>query len=344
VRPGARPGPADAAAHQLSRLFLRRRRVRPQTAGADWSRAADWGWRQNILGIGVATKRVQGEPAGQDEVCLTFFVRRKLANRHLTPRERIPRRLRLEALGTTITTDIVPVGGGLTAHSGAVVRPLRAGAEMAHVRGLPGTLGLLVRRRGETPVLGLSCSHVVACSGHNGAASGDPIEQPFSPGSDAGEVVGSLEDFNTLGSVNTEDVGLLKVTTGWEEGFVQGRAEPTDLVSWAADEFPPDTQTALVGATASTPRQGFVLARKTSFVLTGVPFLPGGEALFEGVVVYQTPCNGGDSGAAVLLGGQRTVLGLHLGGSRDDEIGVFQPIGPIFRRHRLELMSGKGVD
>jgi len=51
-----------------------------------------------------------------------------------------------------------------------------------------------------------------------------------------------------------------------------------------------------------------------------------------------------DSGAAVLLGGQRTVLGLHLGGSRDDEIGVFQPIGPIFRRHGLELMSGKGVD
>src|SRR5262249_20362104 len=120
-------------------------------------------------------------------------------------------------------------------------------------------------------------------------------------------------------------------------------AQPTDFVPWAAEDFPPDTPTTLLGATSPTPRQGAVLARKSSWVVDGIPFVSGGEAVFEGVVAYQTACQPGDSGGAGLMGGRRAVLGIHRAGSREAGVGLFQPIGPILGRHGLELVPASST-
>jgi hypothetical protein len=290
------------------------------------------------VGVGVARKVVDGE-AVAGPLVVTFFVRRKIARRYLAPRERIPARLWLEAVGRRVETDVVAVGDAPRAQAGSRVRPLRAGAEVSHVRGLPGTLALLVRRKDDPggAVLGLSCSHVVACSGV-GVQAGDPVEQPFAEGDAPGEVVGILEGFTRLRAYNVEDVGLFRVEVDWAAGFVQGRAQPTAAASWRAEDFPPDTPTALLGSTSASPRPGSVLARTTTWTVTGLPFFRG-DAVFEGVVAYRTACRAGDSGGAVLLGGRRTVIGMHLAGIPELELGLLQPIAPILARHGLTLVD-----
>ena len=53
-----------------------------------------WGWRENILGIGVSEKRVRNSRV-QGKLCVTFFVRRKLGAGRLLSSELIPEVVRL---------------------------------------------------------------------------------------------------------------------------------------------------------------------------------------------------------------------------------------------------------
>ena len=135
--------------------------------GAD--RAADrlqshrWGWRSNLIGVGVARKVADGK-AG-DPLCITFYVRRKSPKSRLHPKQIVPAQLRLRALGRTVLTDLVEVPGTLICHApDDRVRPLQPGVEVSHVSGPGlGSLCAIVQRGGK--VFGLGCSHVLARCG-----------------------------------------------------------------------------------------------------------------------------------------------------------------------------------
>ena len=92
--------------------------------------------------------------------------------------------------------------------------------------------------------------------------------------------------------------------------------------------------TLLLGA-VNTRAAGSIAAAHSTWTIDELPGV--GRAQFTELVPYRTECDHGDSGAAVVDPDSGEVLGLHLGGSSQDDFGLFQPIGPIFERHGLSL-------
>lgn len=263
---------------------------------------------------------------------MTFFVKRKLAPSRLLRSERIPKELRLQANpGVPITTDVVEVGDGFTLHSSdGVVDPLQPGAPLGHFRGIEGTLGVFVQKRGSADRFLLSCSHVLALSGAGRV--GDPIEQPLVVNEDLDHVVGPLSSGFTVldaNAINSEDFALARVdvsilTTPLGAAIAPARVSPLD-----ASQFEQGTLTVLRGA-ASNGAVGSVRSSASTFVLGGFTF--------AGLVLYRSTCHAGDSGAAVVSGDdESTLLGIHVGGNTQQRMGLFQPAGPLFARHGLTL-------
>ncbi len=315
---------AGAARRKFSRSAVRDRR-----------RSSLWGWHENVIGIGVSWKRVNGVYV-RNELCVTFFVLRKEPNKRLLVRQRIPSRLEIESASATVTTDVVVLPGRCIAHA-PKIRPLKSRAEVGHTRGGLGTLGLIVRKIGSTTPLALSCSHVIARSGAL-ADFGKSIEQPAG---EAGETVGTLtDDVSTLrsGTLATFDVALARLNTPAASGIVGSTVVPRILSTKTAKEFTVGEKTVLFGS-VSGEVNGTVAAFQSTFDIAEMPFVTG-HVEFSGLVAYETRSAKGDSGGVVLSGQpgeESTVLGIHTAGRSDGKMGLFQPIGPIISKFGLEL-------
>lgn len=296
-----------------------------------------WGWRENIVGLGVGVKRTGGKQVKGQE-CVTLFVRRKLPKSRLLEHEHIPEWLQLESGRGGVLTDVIPLGSRPVAHADRI-RPLQPGVEIGHSRGGRGTLGPIVRRIGRDEKLALSCSHVLALAGRLFDGILD-IEQPVTDGSDnTNDLVGTLLDgFSVLKSgpsaSNRDDVAIATLTAAADSLLLVTGQAP--LTASTLTHFPVGTRTRLHGAvTENAP--GRVLAHGATFTIGEMPFV-NGEVPFTGLIAYETRCARGDSGAAVMEDGTQEVLGIHTAGIAEERFGLFQPIGPIFERLGLELV------
>jgi hypothetical protein len=326
------------AVKALTRLHYagaHRRKV-SRDAARDRRRSEGWGWHENVIGIGMSWKCVNGQMLA-DDCCLTFYVLRKEPKRRLLPKQRIPSTLELDSASASITTDVVALPGRCVAH-GVRVRPLRSRAEVGHLRGGLGTLGLVVRKIGTTSPLALSCSHVIARSG-DVAGFGRSVEQPAGA---SGETVGTLtDDFSKLRSdtLATFDVALATLSAPVATGIVGSAVVPRTFSTMAAGDFVPRRRTVLFGAT-SGPVPGKIAASPATFDIAEMPFVTG-HVEFSGLVAYETRSAKGDSGGLVMSGepGEESmVLGIHTAGRSDGQMGLFQPIGPIMKKFGLELV------
>jgi hypothetical protein len=329
------------AVQALSRMQMLPWRRRSGKNAAAWrrdrQRIGNWGWRDNIVGLGVGVKQVDGKRTKGPE-CVTLFVRQKFPASRLSTRERIPEWLELDCGDGRVLTDVIPIGSRPVAHA-TRIRPVRPGAEIGHSRGGRGTLGPIVRRVGRNEKLALSCSHVLALSGRLFEGILD-IEQPVTDGSDnTDDLVGKLLDgFSVLRSgpsaTNRDDVAMATLTVTAAPALLATGVAP--LTASSLSRFPVGTRTRLQGAvTQDAP--GRVLAHGATFTIGEMPFV-NGEVPFTGLIAYETRCARGDSGAAVMQDGTREVLGLHTAGIAEERFGLFQPIGPILQRLGLELV------
>jgi hypothetical protein len=314
-----------------------RRRQAKKAPARDARTSRHWGWHENVVGIGVSWKQVNGK-RHRDVPCVTFFVLRKEPKRRLLPRERIPECLELEGLDNGVLTDIVEMPGRFVAHAPRV-RPIKPRSEVGHIRGGRGTLGPLVRKEGGTSVLALSCSHVLARSG-NVADFGKQIEQPV--GDEVTDVVGTLTDFSVIrsGVIVTADVALAILSVPTNPAVIGSGIVPDAFSMKKAAEFDEGTRTVLLGQVTNGAR-GEVVAFASTWDIDEMPFV-NGLVQFSGLVAYRTRCAKGDSGGLVMsgkAGEESTILGLHTAGRSDGQMGLFQPIGPIMSRFKLRLVT-----
>lgn len=335
--------PEQAAIDLLTTLHFARppKRVkRSRNRQRDHRATRAWGWYENILGIGVGEKQVKGQRiVGRASV--TFFVRRKLAGSRLLDEEKIPETLLLESIGQQVTTDLIRVVSAPMAHAspGARIRPIQPGIGIGHWRGVCGSLGLLVRKKGNSDPLALGCSHILARSGD--ASTGDPIEQPFTGAPDtASDRIGALSgDFSSISgasTVNTEDMALATIDVSWIPQMVDTGIMIDSYSPLGAPNFQVGTPTVRNGV-GTQSQTGQVSTYRSTWTINDFPFV--GTATFAGLVSYTTVCGLGDSGAAVLMDGTTQVLGIHIAGSSESGLGLFYPIGPILEGHDLELVT-----
>jgi hypothetical protein len=315
-----------------------RRRLR-RDAARDRASSNQWGWHENIIGVGVSWKRANGRRHPRAP-CITFYVLRKEPRRRLLPRERIPERLDFESVDAGVQTDVVEVPGHFVAHASRV-RPVRPGAEVGHVRGGRGTLGPIVQKVGGSTVLALSCSHVLARSG-NIEDVGRKIEQPVSE--NVADAVGTLTEFTVIraGSLVTADVALAALSVPAASRVLGSTVIPATFSPREAKDFGAiaGAKTVLFGS-VTRGAQGDIEAFEATLTIDEMPFVNGPVQLSR-VVTYNTSCAKGDSGGLVMSGqaGEKSmILGIHTAGRSDGQMGVFQPIGPIMSRFNLALVT-----
>ena len=325
------------AVRLLSALHLARRRPPRKLGDArrrDRRVTARWGWSSHIRGIGAGFKRVRGTP-DLATPCLTIYVRRKLPLDRVPANERVPPRLHLATLGREIVTDIIEVRHPIVAHAAPGIQP---GMEVAHEYGDPGTLALLVRKGRAAAVRAASCSHVLARSGVQ-AAEGDLVEHPpmYSGDHRANEFGRLTDTFTRLDTAGTcsEDFALATIDVPYL-AMLATNQRVIDTVADSSAGFSPDLPTRLQGV-RDPDVSGHVLNPSWTGIVDDVPFV--GGVHFRGLVPYSTACRPGDSGAAVLEQGTNTVLGLHVGGSTQDDFGLFMPLWPIFEELDLKLVT-----
>ena len=301
---------------------------------------AGWGWGTHIVGVSAGRKTTLGDETV--EPCITLWVRRKLPRRLLSRRACIPAVLALDMPGGACATDVRELCRPIVAHAGRI-RPLRLGVDIAHVRGVTGTLGLLVTREGTDGTFALGCSHVLARSGVD-VAENDPVDQPLNVPSEPEDAVGALcADFTVIrgrsnGAANPMDAALVRLSVPAEAVFADGTPGPVAVSFATAGQIAATWRNTLMSGATSGSVAGRVIGTRASMTVERVPFV--GEAVYSNVVLYSTRCAEGDSGAAVLTPDGSTAIGLHVAGSSADRVGLFQPIGPVFQKYGLSLVRG----
>jgi hypothetical protein len=336
----------SSSEHRALRLLTQLHYGRPRPLNVlskmrrrDHRQTSRWGWRTHIRGIGVGLKRTNLEFV-ESVRCLTVYVRRKLPEHRLPTQERIPKKLKLASLGEEVLTDIVELRGQIMAHSASMIQP---GNNVGHEQGEPGTLGLLVTKTGSLDVLALGCSHVLARSGVVDPAASNRVEQPLDVNADPeqnrfGRLTG---DFTTLSrdQRTSEDFALARVEVPWMPALadtgliVSGLIDPADISQGTAT---------LMNGVKTKDAHGFVLNSNWSGTINDVPFV--GDVDFENLVSYQTACLPGDSGAIVLQDGTTLALGIHIAGSPADNFGLLMPLGPVFDRLGLQVVTKGGTE
>lgn len=332
------PSPERKAVALLTALHVAAKRPREplaKTKKRDRQATVHWGWKSHIRGVGFGYKRTQGK-TDLSVPCLTIYVRRKFPRQRLPRNEYIPGRLFLADLGQEVQTDVIEVRRPIVAHAASSIQP---GQDIAHQFGELGTLGLLVQLPGDAAVLGASCSHVMARSGVQ-ASEGDFVEHPplFTTSNLDQNEFGELTKFFTqlnVSEVFEEDFALARIDVP-HQSVLSTNGTIVQAVADPGDGFTPGLQTSIQGF-RSVDSPGQVINPSWSGEIQDIPFV--GTVKFQNLVPYSTQCAPGDSGACVLEQGSATVLGLHIGGSSEDQFGLFMPLRPVFTRLQLTLAN-----
>ncbi len=271
----------------------------------------------NILGFGVGPKVPEDFSS---DMCLVFFVRKKLPKSRLRHLVAVPKHLALGTLGTRVLTD-VQVWGGLPVSHGV----LSFGASIGDNSGNSGTMTLAVRDNATGGPLILGCSHVLARCGAGRA--GDPVESPADLSSAAGaNIVGQLVRFTEIdrsSPSNEVDAAVAAPNDGisLSNGTV---SEIRDLTR--EGDLAVGVQVRRTGS--ATGQQGGRI--RNIHVATSIVYrqMSGDPSVdFIELVQYDSVSKEGDSGAAVLdTADTPNVVGMHIAGSSDGTASLFTHI------------------
>jgi hypothetical protein len=279
---------------------------------ADRQRIRDLFTDPNLLGFAVAEKNVSGKSLA-NQFCLTFFVRRKLQESRLPGAARIPKRLTVRTLGTTIPTDVRELRQMHVAHNG-----IRAGSSIGHVSGTSGTITLITKDLSTGAPLILSCSHVLARGGY--AQEGDAVESPASPnGTSLPNVIGHLTDrFMVIDpqKYNTFDAALAQPINGIDfTNDIPGVGTPSGVLD--LNQLTPEEAMNLPVEKfgARTSLQSGKITGLHATLQIRFPELGDRVVWFTDLVTHDLESEQGDSGAALIASQTRQIVGMHIAGS-----------------------------
>jgi hypothetical protein len=282
----------------------------------------------NILGFGVGPK--VPDERGSD-ICLVFFVRRKLSRRRLRDLVGIPKHLALHTLGTKVLTDVQVWGGPPVSHG-----PLPFGASIGDLAGNSGTMTLAVRDNVTGNPLILGCSHVMARCGEG--QTGDQLESPADPSSDPRtNVVGKLVRFTVIDRHSTDnevDAAVAEPSVGvsLSNGPVSGIRDLT-LEGDSAVGVEVRRSGVSTGQQEGRIRNIHVSTSIVYHQMSGDPSVD-----FIELVQYDGVSKEGDSGAAVIdTAGSPNVVGMHIAGSSDGTSSLFTNIQLVFDALQVSL-------
>ena len=167
--------------------------------------------RRNLVGIGVAEKRVKGKATGK--AAITFYVRHKVRDLR-----KLRKDLRLRKKFKGMLCDVVQVGIIRAAQGNpdpsAFNKRLFPGCQIGVAGGSPGTLGGFVRDDAGDVYL-VTNSHVVAPDGGN--AVGATVFQP-APGSPGSRAVATVTDMGEIGGDDL-DVAFARLEKEFEDAL-----------------------------------------------------------------------------------------------------------------------------
>jgi hypothetical protein len=277
----------------------------------------------NILGFGIGSKLATKKRI-ESELCLVFFVRKKLPKSRLRHGIMIPPRFALKRVGRSIQTDVLEWEGIPTAHG-----LVRAGSSIGDTGGNAGTMTLAVTENDTGNLLMLGCSHVLARCGQGQV--GDPIESPANLDASP-NIVGSLQRFTTIDPATTDNAVDAAVAFP-EQGVtlsnnITGIGTPAGIRDLTSEGDPIVDQLVVRRAgVASGPQTGTIRYIHVSTPID-YPQLNGDPSVyFTELVQYDAVSREGDSGAAVVddsVG--HSVVGMHIAGSNNGSASFFTHI------------------
>jgi len=338
---------AAKAVDLLTVLHMSGPRKRPlgKARAADHRQSRGWGWRSNVVGIGVAQKAAGGKPGGT--LAVTIYVRRKFAKSRLAKNGIVPAELRLRVLGFAVPTDVVELRGNLIGHAPTdQIRPLRPGIEVCHEFGDFGSLCAIVRwdqRPGR--LFGLGCSHTLARCGIDVIPDSDLIEQPLAAVDLHQNSVGILTPkYSRIafgGPSNAADFAIFEIdaTTGAPTNRIMEQDRAIQTVDpRSAEELSQQVDTEIFGIRTQGAKGQTVSPHSSWKVALRKPDGTVASAVFTKVVAYETDCSEGDSGAPVLQQGTGNLLGMHFAGIQSSQFGLFVPAAGLFLDNGLALL------
>jgi hypothetical protein len=284
----------------------------------------------HVVGTAVGKRRVDGERT--DEICLIVLVDRKVPETELTEEERVPERVDCD--GETLSTDVQQVGDvtalavqpSRESERTERLRPAPAGVSLAHPSVSAGTMGSTVLRTEDGEPVVLTNAHVAAPA--TGASEGDPVLQPGpEDGGGDGDEIGRLLEWSdvTPGGPNTTDSALVSVDPADVGSDVLGIGP---LVGFAEPDVDADEEYTKSGRTTGVTT-GELRGRDARIEVGGFGARP---AVFEGVDLFTSMGDGGDSGSLIGIDDDGfRATNLLFAGSPEATIGV--PIGAVEAEH-----------
>lgn len=320
--------------------------------------------KKNVIGVGIGEK-IKGDLQTGEEA-ITVFVKKKVPIEELSPDDLLPKEIQEKKV------DVIELGHvkKLTPEHERKYRPILGGISVGHKDITAGTLGLVVRKKGDSVnQFILSNNHVLANS--NNANIGDPIYQPGPyDGGNFIDKVGELDSFVSIkfdGSENEVDAALASISVlskaqtlekksffKWlwnliktllglkEPPIVEPPIDQTENLSeilnigviyhdWAPVEI--NDMVKKSGRTTGVTYSN-ILAVDADIV---VDYGPDGEALFVNQIVAGYMSEGGDSGSIVLNYSDK-ITGLLFAGS--DVATIINPINKVIEKLNIDISNG----
>lgn len=288
-----------------------------------------------VTSVGMGRKLVGGRDTGQ--LCIQFGVEEKLPFEGIPPARRLPSRL--GAGRGEVPTDVVPTSRFSCHTSGHPfpcevperrrrARPAMGGYSVGHHRSTAGTLGAALIAPNHARFV-LSNNHVLALC--NRARPGDPILQPgpVDGGNENDDVLATLDRFVPLdpSGPNQTDAALARV--GESAGVLTG----VHLFGTVLGPGPTRLGCKVRKCGRTTGATSGIVTR---VAVTARVHYDTDILLFTDVFETTPMSHPGDSGSAVLDGGNR-ILGLLFAGSPLSTLVC--PIGPIVDAFELHEWS-----
>jgi hypothetical protein len=303
-----------------------------------------WTQGPGIQCIGIGDKVTQGKPVPNQLALRVYVEKKKPKSKVKNP---VPKQVAIPAVGT-VTTDVLEIGRVEVESFTDRVRPAMPGCGVGHPDVKVGTLGCLVRKKGDKKTLYiLSNSHVLADEGI--AHIGDIILQPgrYDGGNPKQDVIARLHEFQPFdfgagfpnliyaaiakvrsASAVTDVIRILGVKpvgvskTLRRGMFVQKVGRTTDYTTGVIQDI-----NVRLPITYKRPGHRSAYYRRQGHELRGR------VGLREQVLCTRYTA-GGDSGSVVLNRSKR-VVGLHFAGSSSSSI--FNRIEHVFSILQIEV-------
>jgi S1-C subfamily serine protease len=296
-----------------------------------------WTTAPGIQGFGIGEKITSGKRL--KEVVLKIYVEKKLPESQLADSVVVPEEIKIGSLSKPVPTDVQAIGKVTLEENTTRQRPLIPGYSVGHPDITAGTLGCLVRRKGDKRTLYiLSNSHVLANEGL--AQKGDKILQPgvVDGGAVPADLIGKLEDFvpfqfTATGFPNLVDAAIANLKATIES------TSAIRLIGVPAGVSTTLRRNMQVQKTGRTTDYTVGVITDINYRLPLSYKKPGGGSGRVGLrdqVLCTRYTAGGDSGSAV-LNMKKEVVGLHFAGSPSSSI--FNKIANVLAALNIEIVT-----